>query len=228
MNILNIMKKKLKIIGVSILCLLVFGLFFFIDPFQGPTVELSVYPLTGEHYFKNNHHVFYEVHGGRGCDNCAVEKQEILGADPKTFEVLNRDYVKDKNNVYICSWTGPDAFRISTKCETIQNIDYNSFVLIGDPKSGFDYSGDYYAKDKSHVYFYGRVIANADPLSFQIIDDEYARDTGRIYYRDNYRRFHIVKEVKNTSEIIEFFSEDHKSIEEELRKKLIPTIEAFQ
>jgi len=191
------------------------------------TVEIADYSRTGEHYLKDRSHVFYEVEAGRGCDNCAVRKQEITGADPSTSEVMNRHYVKDKNHIYVCSWTGPDAFRISTKCETIQNVDNGSFELIGDPQNGFDYEGDHYAKDGDHVYFYGRVIEKADPQSFRVIDYDYAVDKYRIYYQDNQGRLHVAKEVENSSDISAFFSEDHEQIEEELRRTLIPTIESF-
>lgn len=223
------MKKYFIIIVISIM------LFFYLFYVKTTEVYHSNY-RTGEHYTKNNFNVFYEVTAGRGSSNSSSydKKRIIKGADPKTFEVLNKHYTKDKNNFYICSWTGPDLFRISTKCEKIKNVDRESFEVIDNDPYDNKYSYNY-AKDKNHVYFYGMIIENADPQSFQIINNKYIIDKNRLYYEDR-RGLYIVKEIESNFNVDAFLEKDHTIFEEELRirlepiingKKLTPIINAF-
>jgi hypothetical protein len=83
-----------------------------------------------------------------------------LGADDVTFKVLgNKEYAKDKNNVYY-------------KGSLLVGADAGTFVLL---KSGP------YAKDKNHVYLLDTVIVNADPNSFTEIEYPYSRDKKGVY-----------------------------------------------
>lgn len=85
-----------------------------------------------------------------------------LGVDNATFEVLdNREYAKDKNNVY---YQGSPIF----------GADAGSFVLL----KGGPYA---YAKDKNHVFLIDTIVVNADPSSFTTIKYPYARDNKGIY-----------------------------------------------
>jgi hypothetical protein len=217
------MKKYFKVIGVGIFFILIFFYFFY-----ERTVPIS-HPFfrTGDHYSKNIFNVFYEVTAGRACSNCSSydKKRIIKDADPKTFEVLNRHYTKDKNNFYICSWSGLDLFRISTKCEKIKNVDRESFKPLDEG----------YARDKNYIYFYGNIIENGDSESFKILDNGYRIDKNRVYY-ENRRGLYIIKEIESNFNVDAFLQKDHTSFEEELRtrlepiingKKLTPIIDAF-
>lgn len=83
-----------------------------------------------------------------------------LEADDKTFEVLdNKEYAKDKNNVYY-------------KGRPIVGADAGTFVLL---KAGR------YAKDKNHVYLLDTIVVNADPNSFAELEYPYAKDKKSIY-----------------------------------------------
>ena len=67
----------------------------------------------------------------------------IIGSDPETFEIIDWQWQKDKNMYY-------------NKGNAMQIIDYGSFeILIAN-----------YSKDKFNVYFYDKVIENADPNTF--------------------------------------------------------------
>ena len=69
----------------------------------------------------------------------------IIGSDPETFEIIDWQWQKDKNMYY-------------NKGNAMQVIDYGSFeILIAN-----------YSKDKFNVYFYDKVIENADPNTFMV------------------------------------------------------------
>jgi hypothetical protein len=80
-------------------------------------------------------------------------------ADPATFQYLGARYLKDKNYGYC----GPQRFLI-------------------DP-STFTYK-DHVAKDKDHVYFCEKKVADADPETFQWVGGSYYKDDDSVYYND--------------------------------------------
>jgi DKNYY family protein len=83
-----------------------------------------------------------------------------LGADDATFTVLdNKEYAKDKNNVYY-------------KGSRIVRADAGTFVLL---------KGGPYARDKNHVYLLDTIVINADPNSFTEIEYPYAKDMKGVY-----------------------------------------------
>jgi hypothetical protein len=83
-----------------------------------------------------------------------------LGADDATFKLLgNKEYAKDKNNVYY-------------KGRLIVVADAGTFALL---------KGGPYAKDKNHVYLLDTTVINADPTSFAEIGYPYGKDKQRIY-----------------------------------------------
>ncbi len=71
------------------------------------------------------------------------------GIDPASFEILNYDYAKDKNNAYYISIEKDGLAAISS-------ADPASFKILD--------SG--YAKDKNYVYFEGSILEGADPDNF--------------------------------------------------------------
>ncbi|QNF31214.1 DKNYY domain-containing protein (plasmid) [Adhaeribacter swui] len=58
----------------------------------------------------------------------------------------------------------------------------HKFSLEADPKSFTVLKHDRYAKDKKYVFFDGQIIPNADPATFESLDEFYARDKFRGYY----------------------------------------------
>jgi hypothetical protein len=87
-------------------------------------------------------------------------RTKSLGADDATFKVLNnREYAKDKDNVYY-------------KGGLIAGADAGTFELL---------KGGPYAKDKNHVYLLDATVINADPTSFTEIGYPYGKDKKGIY-----------------------------------------------
>lgn len=100
----------------------------------------------------------------------------IEGADVETFEVLARDFAKDKNNIYYQS----DVIT--------RSVDYMTFSLIN----------ELIARDKNHVYVPSRfvaesalaeqsdsplhIISDANPANFEIINDAWTKDDKQAYY----------------------------------------------
>lgn len=75
------------------------------------------------------------------------------------------EYIKKDNAVYY--------FNESKK---IEEADVNSFEVLGETES--------YAKDKNNVYFWGKIIANADVKTFKIISEDingYSKDKNNVY-----------------------------------------------
>jgi len=52
--------------------------------------------------------------------------------------------------------------------------DLETFEIIGEVYSN-------YAKDKNQVYYYGRIIENADPETFEVISSTSAKDKNNAY-----------------------------------------------
>lgn len=131
----------------------------------------------------------------------------IAGADPETFVVDEPFMGKDKNDVYVFSVplhvSDKESFKLFYDKHNIYSLwaidrdyiyyldgiffddndivktetsDYDSFRLM--PKSVF------YAMDKMHVYYQGKVIEGADPETFEIIDMEHfvCKDKSGIYF----------------------------------------------
>lgn len=96
--------------------------------------------------------------------DCFVEI--LYGADPNTFEVLNQNWAKDKNNVYFYVVTG--------KTKIVNEADVKTFDIVGQSD---------YAKDKNNVYF-NEIIKNADPETFYVMNknSDYAKDKNNCYY----------------------------------------------
>ena len=88
---------------------------------------------------------------------------EIEDADTNSFVPISNVYSKDDNNVYYCQYSGC----FDRECKIITDSDPTSFKVS---------SNDYIGLDKNYVYSAGEVIKNADPNSFQIIDDYRAED----------------------------------------------------
>ena len=93
----------------------------------------------------------------------------IEGADPESFEKLEKWYVKDKNHVY----------NARNGHQIYENYDAPTFVILG----------NWFVKDKDGVYYQHNLsaeaikIENADPGSFEILwGTDYLKDKNQVYY----------------------------------------------
>ena len=155
-------KKSLKIFGLSILA----G------------------NIMNAEYIKRNGEIYYR--------DWNEEKPRILkNIDKKSFEILENDFAKDKNNIYY-------------EGEKIEKIDPKSAKIFGshfvkDEKIVFDADekkelkdvdtktlksvGDYYFKDKNNAYFdMKKIDEKVDLETFVYLDYFYAKDKNNLYF----------------------------------------------
>lgn len=111
---------------------------------------------------------------------------EIKGADSKTFELIDEGSVsaKDKNSVYECGqvvmpnqtgfkflgdYYGKSGSSVYYLGQIIPGADASSFFPLGGSQIlRCESTSGGYAKDKNHVYFAGKLIQRADPLTFKL------------------------------------------------------------
>ena len=146
---------------------------------------LTFVVLAKGSYAKDREHVWYVT-------------RLIEGADPESFVVLSnsiygRYYGKDKNHVYmqgsIIPAADPGTFRLLTfpwsrdkahvflETDEVAIRDIESFEVL---KVNSITGG--WVRDEMAYYYGQREVTEADYTSFQILDDEYAKDKNRVYW----------------------------------------------
>ncbi len=152
-------------------------------------------------YAKDKNNIFHcdfvkDPHSGPyKCEKIKV----FESADRETFEVLNEEYIKDKNKVF---WRGSPIHIISNPAsfELINDVyvkDRNYvywrrkdglkeiFTIVeGADSESFTVLSEFYSKDKNNVYHYAKVVSNiSDPATFEMIDKYlYTKDKNYVYW----------------------------------------------
>lgn len=90
--------------------------------------------------------------------------KRIQNADVKSFQILNKNYSKDKNQVYLDNWD---------TMEIIKWADPFTFSPL--------WEDSWWGKDKSDIYFNDEKKDWVDPDSFVILSKGFAKDTHRVY-----------------------------------------------
>ena len=113
-----------------------------------------------------------------------IGNQKLKGVSSKGFEVLNDslDFVKDYKNVYYLDRES-DGITYKVKVLDTKGIDIPSLEFLGD-------SYNKYYRDKNNIYFLNdkddkmefEKLAGANPKTFEIIDDYFARDDKNVYF----------------------------------------------
>lgn len=156
---------------------------------------------------------FVVLNDAFGKDDTAAYYKEysISGADIKTFTALDRHYAKDANTVYYCDEEREGQNYYLTKHSVIKSIKGAkpaTFTILGDGMEGYakDSEQAYYGgtgfkvtdvttltvingrfvKDQYAVYFDQVRVTNADPASFQVVNEFYAKDAQRVFYYGSY------------------------------------------
>ena len=118
----------------------------------------------------------------RDDKNLYIFGYKLDGIDPKTFETLNYEMIKDKNGVYFL--------------ENISEENENSEIKVKKLDSkGIDLksfknvdNSDYYFKDKNGVYYENsenlHKIENVDLKTFEALDYDFAKDKNSVYYEN--------------------------------------------
>ena len=105
----------------------------------------------------------------------------VKGADAETFELIGNgvwadgiasdehDYARDQNNVYFLDYYD--------EVKAVENVDVGTFTVIN----------NYWLKDKNKVmsrHMHEKFL-DADPATFEIIDNEFTRDKKHLYRHGN-------------------------------------------
>jgi len=95
----------------------------------------------------------------------------LFGADPDSYRLIGYPYTLDKNSVYYGK-------------ERIEETDPASFVVFEDKENFTDTcAGSFYqfARDNQNIYCHGRILADVDVASFDIIGD-FQKDKDGVYF----------------------------------------------
>ena len=113
-----------------------------------------------------------------------INNQKLEGVSSKGFEILDNefDFVKDYKNVYYLDRES-DGITYKVKVLDTKGIDITSLEFLG-------YSYNKYYRDKNNIYFLNdkddkmefEKLVGANPKTFEIIDDYFARDDKNVYF----------------------------------------------
>ena len=178
-----------------------------VDPIKNLNIDVATFEdIFGGLNYKDKNSVYYvDENNGKvslkilkGADPATFEfgiiskdknsvfigNQKLKGVSSKGFEVLNDslDFVKDYKNVY---YLDRESDEITYKVEVLdtKGVDIPSFEFLGD-------SYNKYYRDKNNIYFLNdnddkmklEKLAGANPKTFEIIDDYFARDDKNVYF----------------------------------------------
>lgn len=151
-------------------------------------------------YKKDNDYVYY------GTDT-------VVGADPKTFEIINGEFAKDKTHVYSKGKVLEDSDSNTFVIDPIPHDKSNVYLLLtcednqwaqcyrkvsGADSTTFKVIGYGFGKDKSHIFYYTKMVAEADTATFAIHDGgkygyTYGYDKNYIFV-SGYDRVGVIRE----------------------------------
>jgi len=121
--------------------------------------------------------------------------------DSNSFEVVNSNFVKDKNGVYFfvksaggidycdrVDGANPLSFEAISNnwAMDIDSIFYKAKILdsLNINKDTFEVVNDNFAKDDDNVYFQEEVIPEANPETFVELSDNYGKDDENVYFEE--------------------------------------------
>jgi hypothetical protein len=176
-----------------------------VKPIKNLNIDVATFEdIFGGLNYKDKNAVYYEDNDGdislkilKGADPATFEfgiiskdknsvfigNQKLEGMSSKGFEVLNDslDFVKDYKNVYYLDRES-DGITYKVKVLDTKGIDITSLEFLG-------YSYNKYYRDKNNIYFLNdkddkmefEKLVGANPKTFEIIDDYFARDDKNLY-----------------------------------------------
>ena len=132
---------------------------------------------------------------GRDKNHVWYEARLVEGCDPQTVQAVKKGLIRDKKDYYF-----KGAAMHVKDIATFEIVDFNDYCLWAkDSKCGYYDStqiegvnyetfksvGTFVAKDKNHVYRFGKVLPLADPETFEEIEGGYMKDKDRVWYMDS-------------------------------------------
>lgn len=133
---------------------------------------------------------------GHDSERVYYEDKLVPGADVVSLEVVRKPLIRDKQDYYykttpmhvkdvssfkILKWFEDDFWARDSQCAyfdtvRIDGVDLSSFKILEMST----------AKDSNHVYYFGRVIPDADPATYEILGySAYSRDKSHIWCGDD-------------------------------------------
>jgi len=105
---------------------------------------------------------------------CYWTSVRLENADRKTFNVLSRNFAKDKFNVW-----GDDG-------KKLKGLEAKSFEIYGDEYSITPYG---FCKDRNHVYYYfcipkPEIVKKASPETFVPLNREFGYDGDNVFWHE--------------------------------------------
>ena len=85
--------------------------------------------------------------------------------------IANAEYLKENGEIY---YKMP-YYEIKSK---VKDVDIESFEPLKEDRGLI---GDYYAKDNKYVYFYGKKLKDVLPEGFEIVKENYVKDSKNVY-----------------------------------------------
>ncbi len=134
----------------------------------------------------------------------------VQGADPATFEVLGLNLARDRDRVFygdrpvpevdaasLCLLSDPSAdtgyFRDHRK---VYFAGYGKCPEVACDPSTFELVAGELARDRRHVFRWGRRIRGADPATFEILGCYHARDRHCVYaFADWHRKIRLLPDA---------------------------------
>lgn len=161
------------LVGIGVVGMaLIFGL---INRFHSKNTynAVAVNPaLSNEFYFQDGKVVY--VPGGNFFN---LGPTVIEGVDPQSFEVLDKDFARDRCHVFYRDKMLPELCADSAQViapypvADINNLSQSSCLI----------------RDHQQVYWCDRLVQGADPKTVQRLWGDYFRDQANVYYRDETR-----------------------------------------
>jgi hypothetical protein len=130
---------------------------------------------------------------------------QIPGADPKTFSVIEDNYenlyAKDKNQVYyagkIVEGADPETFELTKPLhEELERVMVNGYMqdatqiyqfgraVVAVDRESFQYLGEGIAKDKNSVFVSGTVLESAVSNSYIYLGSQFGKDQQSVFSRN--------------------------------------------
>nr|WP_159063735.1 DKNYY domain-containing protein [Thaumasiovibrio occultus] len=162
---------------------------------------------SNSYYLSYNHQDIYYCRNGFWFN---LGYTRIEGADLASFEVLDEFYARDKHHLYfqaerISHLVDRDSFeivsfyvirddsRVYVHSDNLRREENDGFILIeGADATSFELLDDNWARDKNHYYF-DFLPVDIDYASFEILTEDLAKDNQSVLMRhdDSYKRTEI-------------------------------------
>ncbi|MEW7279111.1 DKNYY domain-containing protein [Aquimarina sp. 2201CG1-2-11] len=153
-------------------------------------VDHATFQVLAENYAKDQNHVYHKY--------TTID----FDVDIPSFEIKYDFVPMDKNHVYVMN-----GFYFSENSKEgltiLEDADPNSYIQL-----------NYHcAKDQNHVYFYNKKVPDIEVATFEILNDNFMKDTHFVCYFNEEKIMHKINATaKNTQSLPHDYIRDDKNI----------------